>query len=250
MKTKTYTFAKKVPTALLCLLFLIVPRVLPAEELGTFGDRIFLFQKKLANKGNVLAQYKLGTLYEFGISVQPDTAQATHWYRQAAQKKYVPAINRLTYLDIRENGFNVQQHSRWFEELKSLADSADANALILIGQMHHQGIHVKKDLYKAEKYLSDASSLGHTEVDGEVEKIQGEIKALENAKAKKQAAKKPEKKAKKKQVKKSAKKSTKKSAKQIALEKEKKRRRYEEALRKQQQELLLLEQQQVWTESE
>lgn len=224
---------------------------LMADELGSFGDRIFQFQEKLAKRGNVLAQYKLGTLYEFGVSVPANVKQATIWYKKAAEKDYTPAINRLTYLEIVQTGFDEQKHGEWFQQLESLADSADANALILLGQMHHHGTYVEKDLYSALDMLSQASSLGHTEVDSEIEAIKREIDDINQLKTIKKEAK-PEKKqpAKKKPATKPTKQSKPKPAKPVKKQESEaeKRKRYEEAMRRIQQEARLLQEQQQWAE--
>ena len=115
-----------------------------AVELGSFGQRIFQFQEKLAQGGNTLAQYKLGTLYEFGVSVKPDLEKARVWYKKAAAKGYKPAINRLTYLDVKKSGFDEKKHTAWFEDVLAESESSEANALILLGQMNRHGIAVEK----------------------------------------------------------------------------------------------------------
>ena len=245
--------------------FLFMSSPLRAVELGAFGDRIFQFQQKLADRGNVLAQYKLGTLYEFGISVPPDTEQAKIWYQKAAAKNYVAAKNRLIYLEIIKSGFDEQKHRTWFVELEELADSADANALILLGQMNHNGVHVETDLYSALDLLSQASSLGHTEVDSEIDVIKrkiediNQLKNLKKSKPEAEAEKpaepevKPKAKTKPKQSAKAAKeKARKKAAKDKAAKakaaKEEKRKRYEEVMRKLKEESQALDQQQEWAE--
>ena len=48
-----------------------------AVELGAFGNSVFQFQKRMASKGNTSAEYKLGTFYEFGISVPSNIEEAT-----------------------------------------------------------------------------------------------------------------------------------------------------------------------------
>jgi len=239
-------------SAMLIFCFMLPSQTVKSEELGTFGARIFTFQEKLAKKGNMRAQYKLGTLYEFGISVKPNIEQASHWYQLAAKKDYIPAINRNIYLEVKANGFVPQKHNQWLSDLINLVDTADPNALILLGQMHRHGIGVKKDLEKSLSLLSRASSLGHTEIDAEIDEISRALekqdaqatenkkrKALINKKKKAAALKKrnEEKRKKNKQNKKQK-------------EADEKLRRYEEAMRKLREEEQLLEQQQKWAESQ
>ncbi|MCW9014807.1 MAG: sel1 repeat family protein [Gammaproteobacteria bacterium] len=230
-----------------------------AVDLGSFGARIFQFQKKLAEGGNTLAQYKLGTLYEFGVSVEPNVKEATVWYKKAAEDDYTPAILRLTYLEIQQTGFDEAKHSAWFDKVIKEVQASEANALILFGQMHRHGIAVDKNLNKAVLSLQQASSLGHTEVDSEIDAIKQEIAVNKQKRtlARKQLAEKKE--AKKEAEKKAAKKAAAKSRskKQVAsyeqkkiAEKEAKRRKYAEAMRKLYKESLLIQQQQEWAESE
>ena len=232
--------------------FVLHSQVIKAEDLGAFGARIFMFQEKLAKKGNVRAQYKLGTLYEFGVSVKPNVEQARHWYQLAAKSDYQPAINRYTYLDVRASGFVPQKHNQWLSSLIQQADIAEPNALILLGQMHRHGIGVKKDLEKSLTLLSQASSLGHTEIDAEIDEISREIEkqdavAIENKKRKALINKQKKAVALKKRNEDKRKKSQEKKKQEAADEK---LRRYEDAMRKIREEELLLEEQQKWAESQ
>jgi TPR repeat protein len=203
-----------------------------AENLGSFGDAIFLFQEKMAQKGDVLAQYKLGTLYEFGISVQPDIEKARHWYQLAAKSDYQPAINRYTYLDIKANGFVAQKHNQWLAALKKQAEMSEPNAVILLGQMYHHGIGESKDLNKALKLLSHASSLGHTEIESEIDQISlekdSQNKAMQQQKLDDEIRRK----------------------KQKDDEMAEKRRRYDEVMRKYREEQKIIDDQQEWVESQ
>jgi len=231
---------------------IVQSQAIKAEELGTFGARIFMFQEKLAKKGNVRAQYKLGTLYEFGVSVKPNVEQARHWYELASKKNYLPAINRYTYLEVRANGFVPNKHNQWLSDLIHQADTAEPNALILLGQMHRHGIGVAKDLKKSLSLLSRASSLGHTEIDTEIDEISREIEkkdavAKENKKRKKLINKKKKKLATKKRNDEKRKQSEEMKKQKAADEK---LRRYEEVMRKLREEEELLEQQQKWAESQ
>lgn len=230
-----------------------VPGISTAVDLGSFGDRIFQFQKKLAQNGNKLAQYKLGTLYEFGVSVEPNMEAAREWYHKAASQDYEPAVNRLTYLDVKQNGFDEDKHGEWMKRVFQRVDENEADALILLGQMNRHGIVVDKNLNLAVGLLQRASSLGHTEVDSQIDELKREIldkKAAKKARKVKKAQK--PKVAKKKSRPATTKKVSKKSSSNNArkkAEREAKRQRYQEAMRKFYKETLLLQQQQEWAES-
>lgn len=234
-----------------------------SDDLGAFGDRIFQFQMKLALRGNNLAEYKLGTLYEFGISVPPNLDEARKWYQKAADDDYTPAVNRLTYLEIKKSGYDKTKHGNWLDSLVKDAQSSEPNAMILLGQMYRSGIIVKKKPQKALYFLERASSLGHTEVDSEIDAIRREIEAQERAREKaiaeseQQAAE--EKAAKQKAAKPKTQKRTKTAKNNSASKKQQaqankqqleaeKRRKYEEAMRQLRKEAKLMQEQQSWAE--
>lgn len=223
-----------------------------AVKLGTFGNSIFQFQQKMAARGNTSAEYKLGTLYEFGVSVKPSVADANIYYQRAAKKGYKPAINRLTYLEIKKSGYLKAKHDPWFKNLTSQANASEPNALILLGQMHRHGINTEKNLNKSLAMLQKASSLGHTEVESEIDEIFRELEAKSELREKvTEPVKEVVKVEKPKKVKKVAKAPNPSPAKkQKSKKSELKRRKYEEAMRKLYQERLIMQQQQEWSENE
>ena len=242
---------------LTCLLFHVV--LANADE-NSFGYRIFVMQKKLALKGSVLAQYKLGTLYEFGISVEPNTDEAISWYKKASAKGSEAASDRLIYLDIKQNGYTQTTQSDWLKEIIGKARIGDDHSLIILGQLYHQGIAVGKDLEKARFMLQKASSKGRTEVDLEIAEINRKLTQMNESEIIKETSepvrqkpvvsktlKAPVKK--KPKLKKTV---AKKPAKNTGTKesKESKRKRFEEVLRKQREEQLILDKQQQWSEAE
>jgi TPR repeat protein len=52
-----------------------------------------------AEQGDAAAQYKVGSLYEFGLGVGKDFGEATRWYRKAARQGHTTAQHMvgLTY---------------------------------------------------------------------------------------------------------------------------------------------------------
>jgi len=237
---------------IICLLFQNAS--LKADE-NAFGYRIFVMQEKQANRGNTLAQFKLGTFYEFGISVKPDAEKAKMWYEKAVKKKNRAATNRLIYLDIKQNGYEAPLHASWLTNISAKAKNANANALIILGQLHQHGLGVNKDLKKALGFLEHASSLGHTELYKEIANINKQI----NPEINKPPVKKAEvttknDKAKAKPVKAPTKQKPKKAKKKAKVQKvdktAQKRKKYEETMRKLYLENLILQEQQEWTEDE
>src|SRR5260221_9625207 len=53
--------------------------------------RVVAACRRLADKGNSYAQNKVGAIYEYGLGVPQDYAQAMTWYRKAADQGFVRA---------------------------------------------------------------------------------------------------------------------------------------------------------------
>lgn len=256
--------------ALFLISLFLFPIMTSANE-GDFGYRVFKLQKKQAIKGSTFAQYKLGTFYEFGISVKPNSSEAKVWYEKAAKKNNKPAANRLIYLEVKKLGYNKSKHLSWVNKIIDESKKANVHSTIILGQLYHNGIAVNKDLDKAIKLLRKASSRGHTEVDNEIAQINkklqknnppeepvetAEVKEKEiNDSVKKQPKKESiEAKATVQKVapkkKNNAKKKKSKSEKDRRQSEEDRRRRYEKAMRKQYREALILQSQQDWSEED
>ncbi|VAW70473.1 hypothetical protein MNBD_GAMMA09-2156 [hydrothermal vent metagenome] len=254
---------------LIYLCFLVQINYLNAAE-NPYGNRIFNLLKIQADKGNTLAQYRIGTYYEFGVSVETNVKAAKVWYKKAADKKYKAATNRLIYLEIKEKGYSNHDHTEWFNDISSGTGRNKADSQIILGQMYHHGIYVKQDLPKALELLKLASISGRAEVESEINIIKSKLAPEKPAPVLTPAPveKKPEpvktvtakvtvKKAKpykkktytKKKINKSKVKTTSrnksKNKKKTLSEKEKK---YKEAMWKLHQENMLLEQTQQWSE--
>ena len=265
------TFKTKQWVALFLLSLILLPLflfpIMTSANEGEFGYRVFKLQKKQAIKGSTFAQYKLGTFYEFGISVKPNPNEAKVWYEKAAEKNNKPAANRLIYLEVKKLGYNKSKHLSWVNKIIDESKKANVHSTIILGQLYHNGIAVNKDLDKAIKLLRKASSRGHTEVDNEIAQINkelqknnppeepvetDEVKVKEiNVSVKKQTGKQPGKQPRKEAIevkateqkaapkkKSKAKKKKNKSEDDRRRSEEDRRRRYEKAMRKQYREAL------------
>lgn len=61
-----------------------------AHDAHDYGSALQEF-RPLAEQGNALAQFALGTMYAHGKGVLPDSAEAGRWYRLAAKQGHAPA---------------------------------------------------------------------------------------------------------------------------------------------------------------
>ena len=174
--TKLYTI-----TLLLVLTSMATPITAQAEALASQSSNIFKFQQKLAMNGNVLAQYKLASMYERGDGVTASIEQAKHWYGRAAEAGSKPAIHRSTYLDAKEQGYDPAKNADWLNSVKTDANAHKAEAMLLLGQLYSEGIVVKKDLVKSLELLNQVRILGVANVDNQIAYIQNEINELDKS---------------------------------------------------------------------
>ncbi len=173
-------------TLLLSLIALTFSLTLQAEGSINQSSNVFNFQQKLAINGNVNAQYKLGLMYEIGEGVEADIEQAKHWYKLAAEVGSSQAEQRNTYLTIREHGYDKAKHAEWLNGIKKDAGQRKPDAVLLLGQLHRQGIGVKKDLNKSLELLNLVNVLGAANVEKEMATIRWQIKAQKKSAQQKQ----------------------------------------------------------------
>ncbi len=83
---------------------------------GSYGQTDFEVTKLLAEQGEAFAQYNLGVMYENGVGVPENDADAVKWYRLAAEQGRARAQNNLGVMY--ENGEGVSENNaeaiKWF----------------------------------------------------------------------------------------------------------------------------------------
>lgn len=112
--------------------------------------------RPLAERGNVLAQYKLGLMYNRGEGVRQDFAKAVKWFFRAATLGYAPA---QTGLGIKfEKGQGVKRDygeaARWY---RHSAEQGDATAQYRLGRMYVLGRGVRRDFTEALAWFNLAA---------------------------------------------------------------------------------------------
>ncbi len=147
---------------------------------GGASTTVFRFQQTMADKGLPQAQYKLGMMYETGSAVEQNMLQAKFWYGRAAFQNYKPARHRLTYLDIKQNGF-TPQHEQWVRDLKQDAAHGNGEAMLLLGQMYEDGIALQRDLDKSITVLRKASAANVPGSEAELLRVENQLLAEQRA---------------------------------------------------------------------
>jgi len=153
-----------------------------------FSSGVFEFQQKLAKKGNPQSQYKLGNMYENGQGVKANLDEAAKWYKKSAAQNNAPAKMRLTYIDIKKNGYNKAKHGSWLKKLQKDAAAKDGESLFLLATMHKKGFIVKKDLNKSAKLFKSASIRNIPGAEAELEAVNTLLYRQQNKQQKASAA--------------------------------------------------------------
>lgn len=173
-------------TFMLALVTLAFPFSLQALEIDQ-SSNIFKFQQKLAQNGNVTAQYKLGTMYETGDGVTADIELAKHWYDLAAKAGLETAAQRQTYIDVKQQGFDKTKHSVWLSSVKKEAELRKPEAVLLLAQLYRHGLGVEKDLKKSLVLLKQVRILGNANAENEMAAVKAEIEQTKKAEQIRQA---------------------------------------------------------------
>jgi TonB family protein len=97
-----------------------------------------------ADKGNAQAQNNIGWLYESGLGVNQDYAEAMAWYYRAADQGLAQAQTNIGWLY--QNGFGIKQDyaaaMTWY---RKAADQGDAQAEGNIGSLYESGLGVQQN---------------------------------------------------------------------------------------------------------
>ena len=111
----------------------------------------------LAQEGNAIAQYNVGTMYYEGLGVDDNIDEALTWFRRSADQGYARAQSRLGY--IYADGDEVRQDYalavKWFQ---LAATQGHAKAQYNLGTLYRNGRGVPQDFVMAHLWLNLATS--------------------------------------------------------------------------------------------
>lgn len=113
-----------------------------------------------AKQGDVLGNYNLALMYEYGKGVAVDYPRAKLLFTEAANNGVDEAMNQLGGMYFYGLGEprNVQQALSWY---KKAADLGNSNALYTLGLLSETGVATKLDFPDALKYYQEASDKGN-----------------------------------------------------------------------------------------
>ena len=112
--------------------------------------------RPLAERGNVLAQYKLGLMYNNGEGVKQDFGEAVRWFHRAASLGYAPAQRGLGIKFEKGQGVlrNYGEAVRWY---RFGADQGDAASQYRLGRMYALGRGLRRDFTEAFAWFNLAA---------------------------------------------------------------------------------------------
>ena len=116
--------------------------------------------ERLAEYGDVHAQYFLGLLYRGGGLLLPDPKQAVHWLELAAKRNLPAAQYALgkLYLSDDPEVHDVDDGLQWLERA---ARNGNTDAAYRLGKEYLTGKSVQKGVAKAAEYLRHAADNNH-----------------------------------------------------------------------------------------
>ncbi len=159
---------------------------------GTNGTAVNLpdalkFLTQAADKGQAVAQYRLGTLYERGQGVPTDAAKAAHWYELAANQGNRKAMHNLavSFASGTARGKNMAEAARWFAKAAALGLS---DSQFNLAVLYERGDGVPQSLLDAYKWYSIAAASGDTESKSRLAVLQTQLSDSDKAAANKSAA--------------------------------------------------------------
>jgi TPR repeat protein len=115
--------------------------------------------RSLAQRGSVLAQYKLGLMFNNGEGVRRDFGEAVIWFSRAATYGYAPAQRSLGVKYEKGQGVkrSYSEAVRWY---RHGADQGDAKAQYRLGRMYVMGRGVRRDYTEAVAWFNLAAAQG------------------------------------------------------------------------------------------
>ena len=109
-----------------------------------FADEKFKDTLKKAEQGDVIAQFNLGFMYDFGRGVPLDKTEAVKWYRKAAEQGLADAQFNLS--NMYRNGEGVpQDYTEAVKWYRMAAEQGNADAQYNLGVMYANADGVPKD---------------------------------------------------------------------------------------------------------
>lgn len=137
-----------------------------------------------AEKGQAVAQYRLGTLFERGQGVAADPVKAMHWYELAANQGNRKAMHNLAVAYASGSKKDMAEAARWFARAAALG-LADSQFNLAV--LYERGDGVPQSLADAYKWYSVAAAGGDAESKARMGVLQTQLNVADQAGASRSA---------------------------------------------------------------
>ena len=134
----------------------IEDRKLPLDQRDEAAEDL----ERLAEYGDVHAQYFLGLLYRDGGLLLPDAERAAHWLALAAKRNLPEAQYALGKLYLSDDP-EVHDADDGIQWLERAARNGNTDAAYRLGKEYLTGTSAQKDAVKAAEYLRHAADQNH-----------------------------------------------------------------------------------------
>lgn len=151
----------------LTLVFLLLPVSATGQSFSSGwvafdrGEYIVAFQEwqPLAEQGDLGSQIFLGFLYETGLGVSQNTAEAFRWHQRASEQVLGVAQSNMAAID--PDGSEVSQdYAEAVRQYRAAAERGDVRAQENLGFMYERGLGVPQDYAEAVRWLRTAAEQG------------------------------------------------------------------------------------------
>jgi len=145
------------------------------------------YLSQAADKGQAVAQYRMGTLYERGQGVAADPVKAMRWYEMAANQGNRKAMHNLAvaYASGPAAKRNMTEAARWFAKAAALG-LADSQFNLAV--LYERGEGVSQSLTDAYKWYAVAALSGDAEAKSRMAVLATQIGESDRSAAGKSAA--------------------------------------------------------------
>jgi hypothetical protein len=116
--------------------------------------------RQAAEKGEVAAQFQLGTIYYTGQDVPRDFKEAAEWYRKVAEQGFAAAQHNLGIMYSRGEGV-PQNHEIAFGWYRKAAEQGDSRSQNNLGNLYRTGQGIPKNDKEAVKWYRKAAEQGY-----------------------------------------------------------------------------------------
>jgi predicted aspartyl protease len=115
--------------------------------------------RTLAGKGDAIAQFNLGVIYQGGDGVPKDVEVAAQWYRKAAEQGYADAQYNLGWMYDAGEGMprNASVAAKWY---RKAAEQGNVEAQFSLASMYEDGKGLAKDATLAVHWYRKAAEQG------------------------------------------------------------------------------------------